>query len=293
MLNITIGRLEVIPFIRAMLFSFTAAALLLFGTPLPASAAGGRVYTIAVIPSAPPVTLHTQWTPFVEHLSRETGLEFRLKLFDKMAEFERDIWSGAPDFIFSSPIQTVVARQRHGYVPLVRGGRAVGIGLYVRKDSTIKSIDDLTGKKVSFVGNKNLCSVFVRHLLGKHRNKLSFTNEYAGSTRNVIINVLLGKSDAGAVFVPEMERESEETRSQLREILVTPQIAPHPLSAHPRVPRTAQEEVRKATLAIAATGEGAGLLKSLRLGIPVSADYARDYLLLEEIDIKGLTNWGE
>lgn len=266
---------------------------ILFGAAVPVSAEQGKVYTIAVIPSAPPVTLHTQWTPFVERLSRETGLEFRLKLFDKMAEFERDIWSGAPDFIFSSPIQTVVARQRHGYVPLVRGGRAVGIGLYVRKDSNIRSMDDLTGKKVSFVGNKNLCSVFIRHLLGKHGKKLSFTNEYAGSTRNVIINVILGKSDAGAVFVPEMERESEETRSQLREILATPEIAPHPLSAHPRVPRPAQEAVRKATLAIAATGEGGELLKSLRLGGPVSADYARDYLLLEEIDIKGLTNWGE
>jgi phosphonate transport system substrate-binding protein len=271
----------------------TVVAILLFGTVLPAFAGEGKAYTIAVIPSAPPVTLHKQWTPFVELLSRETGLEFRLKLYDKMAEFERDIWSGAPDLIFSSPIQTVVAHKAHGYVPLVRGGRAVGIGLYVRKDSPIRSIDDLAGKKVSFVGNKNLCSVFIRHLLGKNRNKLSFTNEYAGSTRNVIINVLLGKSDAGAVFVPEMEREPEETRSQLREILVTPEIAPHPLSAHPRVPRPAQEAVRKATLAIAATGDGAELLQSIRLGAPVSADYARDYLRLEEIDVKGLTNWGE
>jgi len=271
----------------------TVMAILLFATSVPASAGQEKIYTIAVIPSAPPVTLHKQWTPFVERLSRETGLEFRLKLHDKMAEFERDIWSGAPDFIFSSPIQTVVARKTNGYQPFVRGRRAVGIGLYVRKESPIRSIDDLAGKKISFVGNKNLCSVFVRHLLGKHRNKLAFTNEYAGSTRNVIINVILGKSDAGAVFVPEMERESEDTRQQLRELVVTPLIAPHPLSAHPRVPRTVQQAVTKATLAIAATGEGAALLKTLRLEAPVTADYDRDYLALEEIDIKGLTNWGE
>jgi phosphonate transport system substrate-binding protein len=210
-----------------------------------------------------------------------------------MAEFERDIWSGVPDFIFSSPIQTVVAHKANGYMPLVRGGKVVAVELFVRKDSPIRGIDDLTGKKVAFVGNKNLCSVFVRHLLGKHKNKLSFANEYAGSTRNVIINVLLGKSGAGAVFVPEMERESEETRSQLRALLVTPEIAPHPLSAHPRVPRTARETVRKATLAIAATRDGAELLKTLRLGAPVVADYDRDLRTLEEIDVKGLTNWGQ
>jgi phosphonate transport system substrate-binding protein len=259
----------------------------------PSYAAQGNVYTLAVIPSAPPVALHKQWTPFVEQLSRATGLAFRLKMYERMAEFERDIWSGAPDFIFSSPIQVVVAHKEHGYVPLVRGGKEIAIGLFVRKDSPIKNIGDLTGKSISFVGNKNLCSVFVQHLLGEQGKKLSFTREYAGSTRNVIINVLLGKSAAGAVFIPELERESEDTRRQLREIMVTLEIAPHPLSAHQRVPRAAQDAVKKATLAIAATADGAELLKTLRLAAPVAADYGRDYQHLEEIDIKGLTNWGK
>lgn len=278
-----------------LIFSRSAAVLLLlvYSTAAPVCAGQGDPYTIAVIPSAPPVTLHKQWTPFVERLSRETGLQFRLKMYERMAEFERDIWSGAPDFIFASPIQTVVARQENGYVPLVRGGKDIAIGLFVRKDSPYKSIDDLGGKSISFVGNKNLCSVFVQHLLGKQRDKLTFTREYAGSTRNVIINVLLGKSAAGAVFLPELARESDDNRKQLREILVTPEIAPHPLSAHPRLPRPAQEAVKKTTLAIATTADGAELLKSLRLADPVAADYARDYRHLEEIDIKGLTNWGQ
>jgi phosphonate transport system substrate-binding protein len=266
--------------------------LLIFGASLPASARQGDVYTLAVIPSAPPITMHKQWMPFVERLARETGLDIRLRLYEKMAEFERDIWGGTPDFIFSSPIQLMVAHKSSGYVPLVRGSRRIAVGLFVRKDSPIRSIDDLAGKKISFVGNKNICSVFVRHLLAEHKNKLSFVNEYAGSTRNVIINVLLGKSDAGSVFMPELERESAETRDQLRAVLMTPEIAPHPLSAHPRVPRTAQEAVKKATLAMAVPPDGAELLKTLRLQSPVPADYERDYRALEEIDVKGLTNWG-
>lgn len=279
--------------IISIFFRGAVLAMLAFGATVPAFAAPGNVYTIAVIPSVPPVTMHTQWMPFVERLSRETGLEFRLKLYEKMAEFERDIWSGTPDFIFSSPVQLMVAHKSNRYTPLVRGSRLIGVGLFVRKDSPIRNIDDLAGKKIAFVGNKNLCSVFVKHLLGKQRNRLSFTNEYAGSTRNVIINVLLGKTDAGAVFVPELERESEDTRSQLRSILMTPEIAPHPLSAHPRVPRAVQEAVAKGTLAISATPDGAELLKTLRLRSPVRADYERDYRELEEIDVKGLTNWGE
>jgi phosphonate transport system substrate-binding protein len=267
-------------------------ALLLFVAAGPASAAKGATYTLAVMPSTPPISMHKQWMPFLERLSRDTGLEFRLRLYENMAEFERDIWSGGPDFIFSSPIQLMVAHQSNGYIPLLRGEKSVAIGLFVRKDSPITSVDDISGKKIAFVGNKNICSVYIRHLLGNNKEKLIYATEYAGSTRNVILNVLLGKSDAGALFMPELMREPEQTRSQLRELLSTPEIAPHPLSAHPRVPRSVRDAVKKASLAIAATEDGTDLLKSVRLASPVSADYDRDYRSLEQIDVKGLTNWG-
>ncbi|MCX7173246.1 MAG: phosphate/phosphite/phosphonate ABC transporter substrate-binding protein [Proteobacteria bacterium] len=275
---------------RKMLATLAMVAL---GASWPASAADGKVYTLGVIPAAPPVTMHALWTPFVDRLAKETGLEFRLKHYETMAEFERDIWSGTPDFIFSSPIQFAVAYASNGYIPLVRGRNLVAIGLFVRKDSQIKTVADLSGKKISFVGNKNLCSVYMQHLLALQPGTLSFEKQYAGSTRNVIINVLLGKTDAGSVFLPDMARESEETRSQLRQIVATPEIAPHPLSAHPRVPRGVQAAVTRATLAIAGSTEGAELVKTLGMAAPVVADYPRDYRVLEEVDIKGLTNWGQ
>ena len=277
--------------IRSVFRCLTAAALILGGA-LPVSGADRTTYTLAVIPSAPPVTMHQLWMPFAERLSRETGLEFRLKHYEKMAEFERDIWRGGPDFIFSSPIQLTVAHTSNGYVPLVRARKPVAVGLFVRRDSPIRGIDDLTGKTISFVGNKNLCSVAMQHLMAR-QDKLSFDREYAGSTRNVIINVLLGKTDAGSVFLPEMDRQSDDTRGQLRKVAQTPEIASHPLSAHPRVPKALQEAVKKAALAMAATANGAELLKTIGLEAPVAADYERDYRTLEEIDIKGLTNWGQ
>lgn len=266
---------------------------LLAGPGPRATAAQGEPYTIAVLPGAPPVTMHKRWAPFVEELTRRTGLAFRLKFFEGMAEFERDIWGGEPDFIFASPIQTVVAHQSNGFLPLVRSSRSISIGLFVRKDSTVQTLDDLAGKRISFVGNKNLCSVFIQHLLSQHKTRLSYDKEYLGSTRNVVLHVVLGKTDAGAVFIPELENESEDARAKVRAIVTTPAIAPHPLSAHPRVPAPDREAVAKATLAIGATPEGAELLKTLRLEAPVPADYGRDYQALEAIDIKGFTSWGQ
>ncbi|MGE5466811.1 MAG: phosphate/phosphite/phosphonate ABC transporter substrate-binding protein [Ignavibacteria bacterium] len=259
----------------------------------PARAAEPPVYTVAVMPLAPPVTMNTLWTPFVERLAKATGLKFRLKHYERMAEFERDIWSGGPDFIFSSPIQVAVAHAAQGYVPIVRARQLVGVGLFVRNDSPVRRLEDLAGKKISFVGNKNVCSVAIQHLLNNQKEKLDFDKEYAGSTRNVIINVLLGKSDAGAIFLPELDREPQDTQAQLRKVVETQQIAPHPLSANPRVPREVRKAVTEAALAMAATPDGAALLKTLNLADPVPADYKRDYSSLDEIDIKGLTNWGQ
>ncbi|MDK9725013.1 MAG: phosphate/phosphite/phosphonate ABC transporter substrate-binding protein [Sterolibacteriaceae bacterium MAG5] len=267
------------------------SVLLFAGVGLPAWAGNGDAYTLAVLPGAPPITMHKLWSPIVERLAKESGLEFRLKLYEKMADFERDIWAGNPDFIYSSPIQIVVAHQSSGYLPLVRSAKPVRVGLFVRKDSPIRSVDELVGRKISFVGNKNLCSVAMQHLLTT--GKLSFETEYSGSTRNVLINILLGKSDAGSIFLPEMDMQSDDTRNQLREIVTTPDIAPHPLSAHPRVAAKVRDRVKRAMIAIAATASGAELLKLFNLSDPVAADYSRDYRPLEVMDIKGMTHWGQ
>ncbi len=127
----------------------------------------------------------------------------------------------------------------------------------------------------------------------EQQNKLDFINVYAGSTDNVIKSVLLGKADAGAVFVSDLALEPRDVREQLRVLVETRKVAPHPLCAHPRVPRAVRDAVKRAVLAIAATPEGSELVRKVRLPNPVPADYDKDYRSLEEIDVRGLTNWGE
>jgi phosphonate transport system substrate-binding protein len=278
--------------IAMCILRFWVAVFMLLGANVQMATAG-ETYTFAVLPGGPPVSISKRWTPLLDRLTKETGIEFRLKLFERMADFEREIWGGTPDFIYASPIQTVVARQGAGYIPLVRSGTLAEIRLYVQRDSPVQNIDDLAGKTISFVGNKNVCSVYMQHELNTHGKNISYSQEYAGSTRNVILNVLLGKTPAGAAFASEFDRESEETRAQLRSVAATPKFAPHPVSSHPRVSAAVRETVKQAMLKIAASADGAELLNPLRLDKLISADYDRDYRALEKIDIKRLTNWGE
>lgn len=131
-------------------------ALLILAAVTAASAKTRASYVLAVIPSAPPVTMHTLWAPLAERLSRDTGFDINLKVYEKMSDFERDISKGAPDFIFVNPLQAVVAHEAQGYAPLVRGSRRISAELVVRRDSPIRTIDDLSGRKIALVGNKSL-----------------------------------------------------------------------------------------------------------------------------------------
>lgn len=130
---------------------------LLFFWPNSSDAAGAAdEYILAVVPQMPPVAMHTSWTPFVERLARETGLRYKLKVYETMDEFEQDFQEGQPDFIFSSPTQIVLARQSQGYIPLVRNSRKVKGVLFVRADSPITQVSLLEGKNIAFVGARNL-----------------------------------------------------------------------------------------------------------------------------------------
>src|SRR5512142_2525087 len=71
---------------------FCTFFLVLFAAGVPA--APKHSYILAVVPSAPPVATHTTWTPFVETLRRETGLDLSLKVYEKMSDFEADFEAG-------------------------------------------------------------------------------------------------------------------------------------------------------------------------------------------------------
>lgn len=132
-------------------------ALLLMGSARPVHAKDGAApYVLAVIPQLPPVTMHTNWTPFVQRLTKETGLQFSLKVYDSMDRFEDDLIRGVPDFVYTNPTQMVLAKHSQGYLPLVRNSKPLSGYLFVRKDSPIRTVDDLHNKTIAFVGSKNL-----------------------------------------------------------------------------------------------------------------------------------------
>lgn len=246
-----------------------------------------REYILAVVPQLAPAMAHSDWTPFVERLGLETTTTIRLRVYRTFDEFETDLARGLPDFVYLNPYHQIMARRAQGYIPLVRdGSRELSGALVVRADSPVKTVQDLDGQKIGFPDpNAFAASLYMRAML-QEKEKIRFTPHYLVSHGNVYRHVITGDTAAGAGVNLTLEHERPELRAALRILYVTPGTAPHPLSAHPRVPADVRNAVQTAMLKMWADETGRGLLKNIQIHQPIPADYTRDYAPLEKLRLE-------
>lgn len=270
------------------LFAGLALLLVLAGV-LPAQGAEQKQYVFAVLPQRPPVTMHTNWRPFLDQLERETGLTFKLKLYETMNQFEAEFKQGVPDFAFSTPYQLMLVHHSRNYRPLVRGSHVLAGMLITKKDSPFKELADLNNQEIAYVGSRNVCSLSLRQILSQQHIELNMKEVFVGSSSNVYKMVMLGKTAAGTVLNVDFDAQPADVKAKLRVLMIAPKIAPHSIAAHPRIPRQVQQAVSDAVLRMAAKPETSALLKPVQLSKPIEADYDRDYKSLEKMDYDAMT----
>jgi phosphonate transport system substrate-binding protein len=261
-----------------------AIGLLLVGPP---PAVPAVHYTLAVVPQMAPAVAHRDWSPFAERLGRETGLTLQLRVYRTFEEFETELATGQPDLAYINPYHQLLAYRTQGYLPLVRDGsrRLVGL-LVVPRDSPLRSVRDLNGQHLGFPDpNAFAASLYLRALL-QEREGVRVIPRYYNNHANVYRHVIAGDVAAGAGVNVTLERERPETRAELRVLYRTPGAAPHPLSAHPRVPAAVREALIAAVLRMARDEPGRRLLHNVEIHQPVRAVFARDYAPLERLQLQ-------
>lgn len=252
--------------------------------------ANGATYTLARAPQTSAVTLVDTWTPFLTRLSNEIGATITLKVYPSRQTFEGDLLSGAPDFAFMNPYYAVLAKKRAGYIALVRGNSEALKGIIVvRRDSPIHTVQELEGATIAFPDpNAMAASLYPRAILMGELG-LSFNAQYVGVHENVYRSVYLHQVDAGGGVNSTLAREPEELRSQLKVLWQTPDLSPHPLIAHPRVPQAIRDKVSTAIIRMAADNQGRTLLKQIGIEDPVAVDFERDYGHIEDLGLEKYT----
>lgn len=246
-----------------------------------------NVYTWAVVPQFSSVVTHEKWAPFLAQLSENHGMKVKLQTYADFQSFEEDLLSGIPDFIYLNPFHAVMAKKVQNYTPIVRDGEKVLTGILVtRKDSGIREIPDLQGKSIAFPAPAAFgASLYMRALLIKEYN-ITFRTIYVGSHSNAYRATLVGRTEAGGGVERTLEAENEQVRDGLKIIFRTPGAIPHPVVAHPRVPKKVIESVIDFFFTSTRSRRGQEMLSSIQIGHPVRSDYNRDYANLEKLQLE-------
>lgn len=245
-----------------------------------------RKWSVWVVPQFRAEVIHRSWTPVLQRLSQVTGLNFSLTVAPSIPAFEKALLAGEPDLAYQNPYHQVMSRKAQGYIPLARDKKELSGILVVRRDDPITATSGLDQKTVAFPApNAFGASLWIRALLAE-RDKVSIRPSYVKTHSNAYRSVASGLSAAAGGINLTFEEEPAEIRNSLRILLETPGVAPHPLSAHPRMPGELRDLIRRALLGLASDPATRQAMDDIPWQDLVAADHDRDYRPLERFGLE-------
>ncbi len=168
-----------------------------------------------VLPRLSTMELHAMFNPLAEYLTRETGEKVSLVIPRDFQAFKRGVQSGQIDLGFANSLIYVQLNTGRNLEPLAvasepgSGTRFRGI-IIARKESSISSVLDLRGKKLSFVDRDSAAGYMFQMLLLRKAGldiQRDFTVlPFARKHDNVTMAVFTGAADAGGIREGDLDK---------------------------------------------------------------------------------------
>ena len=247
-----------------------------------------EVYLFGVVPQFGARQLADSWVPILDELEKRSGHKFKLAGSARIPDFEQEFQAGRFDFAYMNPYHVLQAAQSQGYVPLVRDRIPVRGILVVRRDSAIRTVQDLAGQTIAFPSpNAMGASLMVRADLAR-KFGLQFEARFVQSHSSVYLSVAKALTTGGGGVKKSFDAQPEAVQSQLRILYTTQAVPAHPIVAHRRIPSAVRERVRAALLAMDRTAEGRVLLAAVPIDGLVPAA-SKDYKSVTELGLDRFT----
>lgn len=230
-----------------------------------------REYIVGIVPLHNPKRLVEVYGPIVDRLNTAIPqAHFRLEASRNYEEFDKKLYGRHFDFAMPNPYQAVRAINAGYFVFGKMGNDEMFRGIIlVRKDSGIRRVSDLKGKKVSYPAPTALAATmmpqYYLHTHGIDVNR-DIENLYVGSQESSIINVLRGHVAAGATWPVAWKifrQENPKLAAQLEVKWQTESLPNNAWVVRDDVPPTLAEKVSKVLVGLNGTPEGRAMLKKM------------------------------
>ncbi|MBS1212052.1 MAG: Phosphonate transporter, periplasmic [Proteobacteria bacterium] len=242
-----------------------------------------KEYVFAIHPLHNPVRLFEIYGPLIDYLSRNVaGAQFRLEASRNYDEFDKKLYGRQFDFALPNPYQTLKSLA-HGYHVIAKMGdddKFTGI-ILTRRDSGIRQVANLKGKKVSYPARTALAATMMpQYFLHTHGVDVNqdIENVYVGSQESSIMNVYLGNVAAAATWPLPWEAFQKEHPEQAQELVVqweTEALINNGVVAKDDVPQPIAQEVAQLLDSLHTNEQGRAILARMPLSRFELADDAR------------------
>ena len=241
-----------------------------------------------ILPFVSAQQLVNRFSPLTNYLSLHLKTELRIETAPNFAEFTRRTTEDKRyDILFTAP-HFYSQANKAGYKLMVSvnspGMRAV---IVAPRQSTVKSISDLPGKRLAMPQIESLASLLVRkHLIKNGINpdkdlEIIFTPTHDAS----LLSSYHGITDASALMQPPYSAASQQVRDSMQIIAKTEQ-APHiPISAGHRMSEACIADITSLLLSMSSTSEGKKVLKHNHFSgfrQPHSSEYEKINTLMQQ-----------
>jgi len=231
---------------RAALLSILAFALAPLGcreqeVPVPEFDPPQRLLRIGLVPEHNLFAQKKRYQPIADYLSKKARVRVELKIFSPYGNIIEDFAKSRLDGAFFGSFTAALAHRQLQVEPLARPEYADGSStyrglLFVRRDSGIRQVEQMQGKRFAFVDRATTAGwllplhYFKSRGIADYRSWLK-ESYFSGSHEGVIYDVLERRADIGAAKSTVFNRLALENPRISRQLLV--------LAHSPAVPENA------------------------------------------------------
>jgi phosphonate transport system substrate-binding protein len=242
------------------------AALLSFAWP--AGAADPAPLVLGVHPYLPPNEIQQRFQPLADYLGKVLEQPVTVRVGRDYDEHITAIGKNQIDIAFMGPAAYVALVRTHGPKPLLArleiNGRPQLTGvIVVRRDSPLRSLSELKGKRFAFGDPQSTMSHTVPQRMLDQAGvpeKALARHQFLGAHKNVALAVLAGDYDAGAV---KSEIYDEYAAKGLRILATSPPVSEHVFVTRADLPREQIKLLRQALLTLRSSPDGPAILRAI------------------------------
>jgi phosphonate transport system substrate-binding protein len=242
--------------------------------PAPKKQLESEVLIIGLIPEENIFDQRERYKPLAEYISSKTGYTIKLVVLPEYGNIIDNFVSKNMDGAFFGSFTYALAHEKLGVEVLARPENLKGVSTYhglifVRKDSGIRSIKDMKGKRFVFV-DKATTAGYLLPLDYFQQNNITDYKTYFGETYftgthdDAIYDVLDGKADIGAAkntIYERLEEADPRVKEKLLILKESPDVPENALGLRKNIDKAVKKKLKEVLLTMDSDPAGKDVLK--------------------------------